>query len=123
MKTIPFLEHILYDIFDEQDMVTARAMMGAYMLYSEGKPFALVEDDQLWLKGSDELAEWYLERGAEKFRVSRSRGLAVNRSGKVQELNYFSVPEEILEDREAFKEWVDVALTVATLPKAKKSKV
>ncbi len=111
MKTTPFLEYVLYDIFDEKDLVTARQMMGAYMLYSEGKPFAIVEDDQLWLKGSDALAEWYLSRGAEKFGYMKE--------GKMQGLNYFSVPEEVLENREGFKEWVEVAMTVAQLPKSK----
>ena len=111
MKTTPFLEHILYDIFDEKDNVTARAMMGAHILYIDGKVFAIVEDDQLWLKGSNDLADWYLTRGAKKFGYMKE--------GRIQGMNYFSVPDEILEDREAFKEWLDIALSVATLPKSK----
>lgn len=121
MKTTPFLEHILYDIFDEKDNVTARAMMGAHVLYMDGKVFAIAEDDQLWLKGSDELAGWYTSRGAKKFgymKPARSAG----GEGKEQGMNYFSVPEDVLEDRGVFGEWLSVALSVATLPKAKKSK-
>ena len=41
MKTTPFLEYILYDIFGENEPITARAMMGAHILYYEGKAFAV----------------------------------------------------------------------------------
>ena len=112
MKTTPFLEHILYDIFDERDAVTARAMMGAHILYMEGKVFAIAEGDELWLKGSNDLAGWYLSRGSKKFGYMKE--------GKEQGMNYFRVPEDILEDRVLFKEWLDVALSVATLPKKKR---
>jgi DNA transformation protein len=111
MKMTPFLEYVLYDIFEERDNVTARAMMGAYMLYMDAKPFAIVEDDILWLKGSNDLAQWYLDRGAKKFGYMKQ--------GEMQGLNYFSVPEDVLENREEFREWVDVALSVAKLPKSK----
>jgi DNA transformation protein and related proteins len=114
MKTTPFLEHILYDIFDERDEVTARAMMGGYVLYMEGKVFAIAEDETLWLKGSDILSDWYLSRGSKKFWYIKE--------GKIQGMNYFSVPEDVLENREDFKRWVEVALTVAMLPKSKSRK-
>ena len=92
MKSTPFLEYILYDIFGENEPLTARSMMGAHILYYEGKAFAIVEKEELYLKGSKELASWYLERGSKQFRVSRPRGLAVNKSeGKDAHLYYFLV--------------------------------
>jgi DNA transformation protein len=115
MKTTPFLEHILYDVFDERDNVTARAMMGGYTLYMEGKVFAIVDKEELWLKGSGELTSWYIARGARKFSYVKE--------GKEQGMNYFSVPEEILEDREVFGGWVEQALSVAKSPKLKVRKV
>lgn len=115
MKSTPFLEHILYDIFEERDNVTARAMMGGYVLYMDGKVFAIVDKDELWLKGSDELAVWYTSRGARKFSYLKE--------GKEQGMNYFSVPEEVLEEREKFGEWVEQALSVANSPKSKVRKV
>lgn len=115
MKTSPFLEYLLGDIFDESLHVTARAMMGGYVLYSDGKVFAIAEDDELWFKGSGDVAEWYLSQGSKKFSYLKE--------GKSQEMNFFLVPEEVVEDREKLKEWLDVALSVATLPKAgRKSK-
>ncbi len=118
MKSTPFLEYILYDIFGEQEPISARAMMGAHILYYEGKAFAIVENDELYFKGSKELTDWYLSRGSKQFRVSRPRGLAVNKSeGKDAYLYYFLVPQEVYEDKVAKEEWLDVALSVAKLPK------
>lgn len=80
-------------------------MMGGYTLYADGKVFAIVSDDQLWFKGSNELAEWYLSRGSKKFSYIRE--------GKEQGMNYFLVPELIIENRDTLDEWIDVALSVA----------
>ncbi len=113
MKTTPFLEYVMYDVFDESLHVTARAMMGGYILYSDGKVFAIAEDDELWFKGNNELAEWYLSRGSKKFSYLKE--------GKPQGMNYFLVPEAVIENKNELQEWIDVALSVATLPKKKKS--
>lgn len=118
MKITPFLEYIVYDIFGESEPITFRAMMGAHILYYEGKAFAIVENDELYFKGSKELEDWYLSHGSKKFRVSRPRGLAVNKSeGKEAHLYYFLVPAEIYEAKNSREEWLDVALSVAKLPK------
>lgn len=111
MKHSPFLEYILYDIFGEQEPVTARAMMGAHVLYYEGKTFAIVEGDELYFKGSKELSSWYLERGSKIF--------SYQKEGKDTNLYYFLVPPEIYETKEKREEWLDIALSVATLPKRK----
>jgi DNA transformation protein len=111
MKMTPFLEYLLGDIFEESLHVTARPMMGGYVLYSEGKVFAIVDKENLWFKGSKDLAEWYLSRGSKKFSYSKE--------GKEQGMNYFLVPEEIIENKQELSEWIDIALSVATLPKKK----
>ena len=123
MKRTPFLDYILYDIFGEGEPIVARAMMGAYILYYEGKAFAIVEREELYFKGSKELASWYVSRGSKQFRVSRPRGLAVNKSeGKDAHLYYFLVPLEVYEDKKSRDEWMDVALSVAKLPGKQKAK-
>ncbi|MCX6756960.1 MAG: TfoX/Sxy family protein [Candidatus Nomurabacteria bacterium] len=110
MKTTPFLEYIVYDIFGEGEPITFRAMMGAHILYYEGKAFAILEDDEMYFKGSKELASWYLERGSKIF--------GYKKEGKDAHLYYFLVPAEIYENRDSREEWLDVALSVAKLPKA-----
>ena len=114
MKRTPFLDYILYDIFGEGEPIVARAMMGAYILYYEGKAFAIVEREELYFKGSKELAEWYVARG--------SKQLTYTKEGKDAHLYYFLVPPEVYEDKKSRDEWMDVALSVARLPKAKISR-
>jgi TfoX/Sxy family transcriptional regulator of competence genes len=109
MKTTPFLEYILYDIFGENEPITARAMMGAHILYYEGKPFALVEKEELYFKGSKELTSWYEERGSSQFTYTKE--------GRDAHLYYFLVPPEVYEDTSKRNEWLDIALSVAKLPK------
>ena len=86
-------------------------MMGAYILYYEGKAFAIVEKEELYFKGNKELASWYLERGGKQFGYTTKR--------KEAHLYYFLVPVEIYENTESRNEWLDVALSVAKLPKAR----
>ncbi len=104
MKTTPFLEYVLYDLFGESEPITWRAMMGAHMLYYEGTPFAIVENDELYFKGSKETKDWYLERGGRQFTYKKK--------GEDAHLYYFFVPEEVCEDREVFKEWMEVACSL-----------
>lgn len=118
MKVTPFLEYVLYDIFDERDDIKVRAMMGGYILYKEGKVVALAENDELWLKGGDEVADWYMSRGSKKFSYLKPARVTGGEA-KVQEMNFFLVPEEVLENREEWKEWLDVAMSVAEIPKKK----
>lgn len=112
MKTTSFLEYILYDIFGETEPITARAMMGAHILYYEGRAFAIVEREEMYFKGSKELAEWYLERGSKQFTYTKE--------GKDAHLYYFLVPVEVYEDRNMREEWLGVALSVAKLPKVRR---
>jgi DNA transformation protein and related proteins len=112
MKTTPFLNYIIYDVFGESEQITWRAMMGAYVLYYEGKVFAIVDGDELYFKGGKELKDWYLERGGKQFTYTKN--------GEGARLYYFLVPQEIYENKETLDMWLLVALTVAKLPKKKK---
>ena len=105
MKMTPFLEYIVYDIFTHTGPVTFRPMMGGYVLYYEGNVFALVEDEELFFKGSKEMSSWYLERGSKRFSYTKE--------GKDAYLYYYLVPPEVYEDRSRLLEWMDVALSVA----------
>lgn len=85
--------------------------MGAYILYYEGKAFAIVEDDELYFKGSKELIDWYLSRGGKQFRYSKK--------GKDAYLYYFLAPPSVYENITTREEWLMCALSVAKLPKKK----
>jgi len=109
MKITPFLEYILYDIFAEQQPLSVRAMMGAYILYYEGKPFALVKDEKLYFKGDKQVMDWYITRKSKQFTYIKE--------GKDAYLYYFLVPSETYEDRDLREEWLEVALGAAKVLK------
>lgn len=111
MKSNPFVDYILYDVFGERENMSARAMMGGYIIYTREKVIALAEDDQLYLKGDKNSGEWFLSQGSKKFSY-----LKKDKSGKrkLQEMNFFLVPEDVLENREKFQNWVDVASASST---------
>ena len=111
MKTNPHIEYLIGDVFDESLHVTVRAMMGGHTLYADGKVFAIVGNDQLWFKGSNELADWYLSRGSKKF--SYTKPARAGGEGKEQGMNYFLVPEAVIENRHTLEEWVDIALSAS----------
>lgn len=85
--------------------------MGGFTLYKDGKVFAIIDDEKLYLKGDKDTQMWYLDHSAKKFWYMRE--------GKKQYMNYFLVPEDVLEDRSSFEEWTEVALTVANKAKKK----
>lgn len=115
MKMTPFLMYVLYDVLPESLHAEAKAMMGGYVLYSDGKTFAIIDEDTLWLKGSEDLKDWYESRGGKQFSYMKLAPGGGER--KVQKMHFYSVPEEVLEDREVLGEWLDTALSVATPPK------
>ena len=114
MKMTPFLEYIVYDIFDNEP-VTWRSMMGAYVLYYEERAFAIISDDELYFKGSEDLASWYFFRGSKQFSYMRN--------GEETYLSYFSVPAEAYEDKTFLQEWLGVALSATKPPKPRKKKL
>jgi TfoX/Sxy family transcriptional regulator of competence genes len=71
-----------------------------------------VEGDELYFKGNKELMSWYVDRGSKRF--------CYQKDGQEAHLYYFLVPPEIYEDKEKRNEWLDIALSAATLPKKKK---
>lgn len=82
-----------------------RRMFGGVGFYSDGLFFALADDGALYLK-SDGLSEpVYREGGAEQF--------SYQARGKTVRLNYWSVPAEVLEEPEALRDWVRLALDTA----------
>ena len=111
MKSSSFLDYVQYDALDESLQVTARAMMGGFVLYSKGKVFAIVDDETLWFKGAKNTEKWYLERGSKKFSYTKKDKTTGKK--KIQTMNYFLVPGDVLEERELLQEWIDVALSVS----------
>ena len=83
--------------------VTAKRMFGGLGLYCDGLFFGLVDDDVLYLKVDDQNRTRFEERGCTAF---------MPMPGKAS-MNYFTVPEDVIEDPAELAEWARGSLAAA----------
>ncbi len=87
-KDVSYHDFIVYDL------------MSGWCIYSNAVPFAAIIGNQLYVKAKGEMAETINARGWLKFQYEKS-------GGKTIHMNYWLVPDEIIDDQDAF---VEVAL-------------
>jgi len=92
--------------------VRAKRMFGGVGLYADELFFALIDDDALYLKVDDVTRPDFERRGLAPFQPF-GEGSAP--------MQYYQLPEDLLEDPEALRPWADGAVAVARRAKAKKS--
>ena len=90
--------------------VRERRMFGAVGLYSGELFFALIDDDILYLKVDDETRPEFEARGMKPFQPY---------GDGTTSMNYQQLPEDVLEDPDALRQWSQRALDVARRSKAK----
>lgn len=86
--------------------IRIKAMFGGFGLYAGGLFFAIIVDDQLYLKTDQETRPRFEAAGSEPFRYGR-------RNGKTIALSYFAVPDSALDDARELLEWARLALAAA----------
>lgn len=84
--------------------VKARRMFGGVGIYSEQAFFALIAEDTLYFKVDQETRREYETRGMPPFRPFGEGGA---------EMQYFQVPEDVIEDTDALRVWSERAFAVA----------
>ncbi len=84
--------------------VTTRRMFGGVGIYAEARFFALMDDDGLWFKVDDSNRPDFEARGMSPFLPFGDDGPA---------MQYYRVPEDVLEDPDDLRHWVDRAVAVA----------
>lgn len=99
-KTDRFVEFAC-EQFAPLGVVTARAMMGGWVLYCDGVVFALIAAGALYLKGDTLTIPLFEARGLAAFRPFPD---------KPDVMKYFQAPPEIFEDPDAMREWVGGAV-------------
>jgi len=85
-------------------------MFGGVGIYSRDSFFALIADDELYLKVDESNRPDFEARGIGPFRPYGPDGEA---------MQYYPIPADLLEDSEALRLWVDKALAVARRKKGK----
>jgi DNA transformation protein and related proteins len=99
--------------------IRSRRMFGGIGLYCDDLFFGLIDDDVVYFKVDDSNRDDYTSRGCEAFRPLADDPNAVS-------MNYFRVPEDVLEDSDAVRAWarksVQIAAAAATAKAMRKSK-
>jgi TfoX/Sxy family transcriptional regulator of competence genes len=97
--TKEFMDYIIQQI-DNAGVITAKAMFGGYHVYSDGKLFALVIDNKLFVKITDAGKEF-------------AQGIK-----QVPAFPKTKIPSFLIEDKLEDREWLSelVRITIAGLP-------
>ena len=97
-----FAEYVTKDLLREIDGITYRAMFGGFSVYKNGKVFCIIIDDQIYFKVGDSNREDYKKYNSHPFTYQNK--------GKEYTMSYWIVPDEILEEPDELKNWVEKAL-------------
>ncbi|PIW36466.1 MAG: competence protein TfoX [Candidatus Kerfeldbacteria bacterium CG15_BIG_FIL_POST_REV_8_21_14_020_45_12] len=110
-KDNSFVDFILHDAMSHIDGIRARSMFGGHGLYQYDVFFALIFNDELYLKVDEEnLAD---------FEKAGSRPFTYKRQGKDMALSYWSVPANLLENPKELGPWIDRAVEAGLRAKTK----
>lgn len=91
--------------------ITAKRMFGGVGVYHAGAIFALMDDDALWFKVDDTNRADFEARGMAPFLPFGPDGPA---------MAYWQVPEDVLEDIDALRQWCEKAIVVSRGARARR---
>ena len=99
-----FIEH-LHEVFSEFGPVTAKRMFGGHGIFHDGRMFALVADDVLYLKAD--------KQSCDDFTALDLGPFEYNKAGKTMNMSYYQAPESIYDDQEEAATWAHKAFAAA----------
>ena len=99
-----FLNYVL-DQLSGWGGVSVRRMFGGAGLYREGNMFGLIADDVVYLKVDESNRKWFVKAGSAPFNPYPDKV-------KPTIMSYYTVPPEVLEDRDAFAQWAQHSLEI-----------
>ena len=108
-----FRSFVLEQLARTTTVVRGRAMFGGVGIYSGELFFALIADDTLYFKVDDTNRPDFEARGMHPFRPMGAEG---------EVMQYYAVPEDLLEDPDSLRLWVERALAAARRKKAGRSR-
>lgn len=82
--------------------ITSRAMFGGYGLYKDDIIFAIIDDNELYLKGVGNAAKIFEDSGSEQFSYQGKKGLV--------KMCYWEVPSDIIDDKEKLINCANLAI-------------
>jgi DNA transformation protein len=93
--------------------VTHRPMMGGATVYLDGTIFAILVEDELWLKSDSQADSIWDSEGCERFSMTF-------KDGKVDTMNYRRAPLDVYDDADSLRSWAALAVEAGLRAAAKK---
>lgn len=112
MKGLNSFHEYALDQLREVAPITHRRMFGGVGVYSAGFFFALMDDEKLYLKVGDLNRADFESLGIKPFRPFEDKDF---------EMSYYPLPEEVIEEVDELRQWVNKALAVARMAKKPKT--
>jgi DNA transformation protein len=94
-----YLEYIMNDVLGHIEDLRGRRMFGGYGIYKGNLMCALIVQDVLYFKVDDTNRPDYESAGMGPFVYESKRGTST--------MQYWQVPEEVMEDREQVEAWLN----------------
>lgn len=107
-----FVTHAL-DLLAPLGLVEAKRMFGGYGVYARGVMFAILDDEELFLKADDEAQATFVAAGCRQWSYPTKAG--------PQPGPYWRPPDEAHEDPEAMRPWAALGLQAALRKAAAKA--
>ncbi|MEO1014160.1 MAG: TfoX/Sxy family protein [Pseudomonadota bacterium] len=110
------------DLFAPFGEISVRKMFGGAGVYCDGRMFAIIGDDDLWLKADDDSRGEFEAAGLQMFTYE-------TKAGDAHAMSYFAPPDEVFDDEDELRRWTGLALEAAArraanaVSKAKKTAV
>ena len=110
-----FVEEVV-DLLGQFSEVSSRKMFGGYGIFHAGLMFALIADNELFLKADKQSVHFFENSDCPPFSYSRA-------GGKEYKMSYYRVPEAFFEDPEQTQLWSKRAQDAALrAPRKKQNK-
>lgn len=113
-KDTSYHDFVVFDLMVRLPEITSRRMMSGWCIYSAGIPFAAIIGNELYLKARGVMAEKLASLGSRQFSYEKNVivGAGTKAGAKTKtktktktiKMAYWSVPEEMLDNQEAFDE-------------------
>lgn len=109
--SLSFRTYVLEQLGRVAPAIRARSMFGGVGIYSAELFFALIDEDTVYFKVDDSNRAMFETQGMGPFEPYGPGG------GSMQ---YYALPEQVLEDTELLQDWVSAAMAVARDKPAKR---
>lgn len=110
----PFVHYVL-ERLQLATTVTCKKMFGGYGLFHDDTMFALIADNELFLKTDDHSSHFFEAMNLPPFSYTKS-------GGKVYKMSYYLAPESFFEQQEETLLWTQRALDAARRAKTGKKR-